>query len=229
MTVMRKIISGIIVMLIALATAEIHVAVAQTEEHIYRTLYTRYDSIIVQCMYGEMHLLPVEQGEGKDRIQWQHDLRGGVDTTEYELYLISQSKPFRITDSTYLSFFRMISTQHYDHDLPYAIPDTTIWTMELWKTSPTEKLATIDSCGLAKAPFVASDKFPDKFGVGASDVLHIGQVFLGDFAPMQTDSVFITLRMRNRAPANEYTTTMMDDHSQAMMSALMEEQLRELE
>ncbi len=186
---------------------------AQTLTYSYRSLYTRYDSIIVGCMYGELCIPPQAQAEDTTWIEWKNDLQDGVDSSEDSLFLVSHSKPFQITDSTSLSFFRMILTKHYDYSIPYSIPDTTVWTMELWRTRPKEKLATIDSCGIAKATFVASDAFPDKFGYGATDEYHIVSVFLGDYAS-QAESVFIVFKIRNWAASASYVATMKDDNTE---------------
>jgi len=186
---------------------------AQYQTYSYRSLYTRYDSIIVGCMYGEICLPPQTQADDTTWIEWKNDLIDGVDSSEDSLCMVSHSKPFIINSSTSLSFFRMILTKHFNYDIPYAIPDTTAWTMELWKNYPKTKLATIDSCGIVEAPFVASDAFPAKFGYGASDEYHIVSVFLGDYAA-QADTVFVVFKIRNWAPPASYVATVKDDFSE---------------
>lgn len=187
---------------------------AQSQTMFYRNLQVKYDSIIVMCTYGEMFLLPKPNSTDSVEILWVNDLGGGIDSSEAFLSKISQTRPFALHDGTRLSFFRLIGTMSVfcslEPSLQYSIPDSSAWTLELWRLHPKERVMTLDSCGIAQAINIDTKLFPDRFGCGAMYMEPLTVAFPDEFTSTVSDSVFITLRIWSWASPGSYKTSIVD-------------------
>jgi len=169
-----------------------------TNVYYYRSLVSMYDSVIVGCMYGEMCLLPNQATPDSTMIQWKNFYDApGIDTSAATLFSLSGSKSFVLTDSSTLSLFRMIYMGYRNPSLPYSVPDSTCWTLELWNASSATKIATIDSVGICRATCIESSEFPNTFGLyNSSNSYEKITIALGGYAA-QADTVFLKFGIRN--------------------------------
>ena len=164
----------------------------------YRALATRYDSLAVRSVFGEI-FIPSYSGLDSLQISWVSEFETpGIDSSAAYLNSILISKPFNLTDTTQLSFWHGIQLVSDYEPATYSVPDTTAWTMELWRKANNTKIASIDSIGICKATNIPYEVFPSVFGFAGANTYELVSIFLGSFVETgTTDSVFLVLRMKN--------------------------------
>ena len=177
----------------------------------YRSVSTQYDSVAVSCVFGEFCVPRYRGGSDSLPVEWVNDFSTSLDSTESAMNNITQSKPFEITSSTDISFFRMIFMQRQYQNAFYSVPDTTAWTVELWDYSRKIKIATLDSVGICKIVNCPPTTFPDVFGFQSFDTYEMASVFIGNYATAEVDSVYLFLQLRNWDAPRKKVCSIIDD------------------
>jgi hypothetical protein len=192
----------------------------------YRSLMTRYDSVVVSCTFGEI-CLPSNQSDTVF-ISWVNSFTATFDTTRNYINRITQSNPFVIDSLSTLSVFRMLACNLLDETAnTWSLPDTTAWTMELWNWSTHEKIATLDSLGLCKAENLASSQFPGGFGQNWDLPCELVSIDVGPFAQFVNpgDSVIIRLKIHTWSSYADSGTSVQDNPTSLLFSQWLPTQL----
>ncbi len=163
--------------------------------YFYRIISARYDSIVVYCVYGEICL------PNRDSLQVTFKNKypsPGLDTTAEAIYALSKTNPFPVNDTTELSVWRQLPIRRLNMSLPYTLPDTVAWIMELRNADDDALLAVLDSAGFLAGRGADSTEYPAMFGLAnqccwSYDLLHY---FLKDYNITSVDSAYLQFRIR---------------------------------
>lgn len=131
--------------------------------YFYRQISVQYDSMVAACLWGEM----VATQNGQDTLTIQpspYVAPPGDDGQAYDISTSAKSRTFYVTTSSELSIFRALLTKRISKSVPYFLPDTCTWTLELWSATQDVKLATLDSVGFYPGLSPNTNNVPESFG-----------------------------------------------------------------
>ncbi len=179
----------------------------------YHNIASRYDSVVVGCMFGEMFIPNYGGNNDSLQIEWVNRFpMPGRDTSASYINQNSKSKAFNITDTTSLTLFRMIYMKFLDASAHYSLTDTTVWTMELWNAYTNTKIATIDSVGICRAINLSPSQFPKTFGHYDSRAYEVITISLSSYASA-ADSAYLYLKVKSWDTNQEAYCTIYDDYT----------------